>query len=251
MSAATIVRNIFKTITSPLGVLEDWAKEPLRAFENNRQQKNADREVDRSIKKQTEVGRIESQIRMEEETHKADLAIRMQTEVTRINAEIEEWQKDQQFERMKKVTEAVAHYQKHLNELNISTIRAIGEMDIELREKAQNLVLKKVTEFRQLQDAAQIQAAAEFDSIEEKYSTNERIREIMISASERKLVSVIENCEKFMQNLSIDIAEMSKNINQLTSSGQGFIIEQLQQFNQIGTSSVSSLPNVEEAKLIE
>ena len=85
MSAATIVRSVFKSITSPLGVLEDWAKEPLRAFENNRQQKNADREMDRRIKEQTEVGRIESQIRIEEETHKADLAIRMQTEITRIN----------------------------------------------------------------------------------------------------------------------------------------------------------------------
>lgn len=251
MSAATIVRNIFRAITSPLGVLEDWAKEPLRAFENNRQQNNADREVERRIKEQTEVGRIESQIRMAEETHKADLAIRMQTEVTRINVEIEEWQKDQQFERMKKVTEAVAHYQKHLNELNITTIRAIGEMDIELREKAQNLVLEKVVEFRKLQDAAQIQAAAEFDSIEEKYSANERIKDIMISASERKLVSIIENCEKFMQSLSSDIAVMSKNIDMLTTSGQQFIAEQLRQFNQIGNPSIQVIPNAEEAKLIE
>lgn len=251
MTLGNIVRNMFQTITSPLGVLEDWAKEPLRSFENSRQQKNADRELDRRIREQTEVGRIESEIRMAEETHKADLAIRMQTEVTRINVEIEEWQKDQQFERMKKVTEAVAHYQKHLNELNISTIRAIGEMDIELREKAQNLVLAKVMEFRKLQDAAQIQAAAEFDSIEEKYSTNERIKSIMISASERKLVSIIENCEKFMQSLSLDILAMSKNIDQLTSRGQDFIVAQLSQFNQIGNPSAQGIPNAEDAKLIE
>lgn len=251
MSCKKVLNDISNIIRGPLSVLEDWAREPLKKFENDRKQKNLDRNLGRSTKEKTEVGRIESEIRKAEETHKADLYVRMNTEINRINAETEEWQKDQQFERMKKVTEAVAHYQERLNELNLNTIRAIGEMDIELRAKAQNLVLEKTGQYRQIQDDAIKQAEEEFDRIEKKYGSNERVYNIMISATEGKLAGVIKSCDEFMAQLSTEIAKMNNNINSLTEKGQDFIQAQLSQFNQIGDSRHALSGQIEDAQIVD
>ena len=51
-------------------------------------------------------------------------------------------------------------------------IRAIGEKNLELREKVQMLVLEKMKELKALQDEAQKQAMEECDMIEEKYANN-------------------------------------------------------------------------------
>ena len=50
-----IVSTIGKIITAPGRILESWATEPLKRYENKRQQENADREVERRIREQTGV----------------------------------------------------------------------------------------------------------------------------------------------------------------------------------------------------
>ena len=96
-----IIGKIFKAVTSPLGVLEDWATEPLKRYENKRQQENADREVERRIREQTGVESVKSKLRREEADHQASLEIKMQTDIARINAETEQWVKDEEFARNK------------------------------------------------------------------------------------------------------------------------------------------------------
>lgn len=77
---------------------------------------------------------------MEEAEHQAELEIKMQTEIKRINAETEQWAKDKEFQRMVDLSKAVVNYRKALTDLQMNTIRSIGSMSIELREKAQNLI---------------------------------------------------------------------------------------------------------------
>ena len=55
-----------------------------------------------------------SEIALAEKEHSANLQIKMLKEVNRINVEIEEMLKDRQFERMKRMTKAIAKYQKEL-----------------------------------------------------------------------------------------------------------------------------------------
>ena len=138
MGFISAVTKICKSIGSPLGVLTDWAEEPLKIWENQRQEQNRDNEVRRDIERRTGVAKVESQIKREEtvintemelrriqaeansEAQKsqirikeakenADLQIRMQTEIERINAETEEWRKDQDFQRLVKATEAFCY----------------------------------------------------------------------------------------------------------------------------------------------
>ena len=55
-----------------------------------------------------------SEIALAEKEQAANLQIKMLKEVNRINVEIEEMLKDRQFERMKRMTKAIAKYQKEL-----------------------------------------------------------------------------------------------------------------------------------------
>jgi hypothetical protein len=250
MGLLSAVGKVFKVITGPLGVLEDWANEPLKRWENKRDQENRDREVERRIREQTGVETVKSDLRRQEAEHQANLEIRMRTEIERINAETEQWTKDKEFERMKNVAEAVANYRERLTDLQLNTIRAIGEMDIELRAKAQDLILTKTREYKALQDQAQKDAEEEFTRILDKFSGNERILDIMISSAEKKLASVIEGTSQFLLGLNEDIQKMNANIDLITRSGQSFIDRQIEtQFNGLSLPRAqSSNQQVEDAE---
>lgn len=236
MGILAVVGKVFKACTGPLGVLEDWAKEPLKHWENAREQSNRNREVERQIRQQTGVETVKSELRRKEAEHNASLEIRMQTEIARINAETEQWAKDQEFQRMKDVAEAVIHYREKLTELQLNTIHAIGNMDIELRAKAQNLILTKTREYKALQDQAQKDAEEEFERILNKFSGNERILDIMINSAQKKLASVIDSTSLFLVGLNEDIQKMNHNIDMIAQSGQAFIDRQIEsQFNSLSS----------------
>ena len=80
MGFLTVVGKVFKACNGPLGILEDWATEPLKRWENEREQANRDREVEREIRQQTGVETVKSELRRQEAEHNASLEIRMQTE---------------------------------------------------------------------------------------------------------------------------------------------------------------------------
>ena len=260
-----IVSGVGEVLSAPVKVLSDWASEPLKAFQANRDRKDKDKEVERKIREadalskilqaeqaatvenqiiqETKKEKIISEIKVEEakklsqisiakKESEADLQIKMQTEVNRISVEIEEMQKDRQFERMKKVTEAIAKYKKDLTDLNINTIRAIGDMDLDLRQKAQNLVLEKTKEFMAIQEAEIEKAGNKFLEIEEKFAGKPSY-DAMIMATQTKLASVIEITDNFMKQLNEQIVKMTDNINVLMQGGQEFITRQLDRFNTI------------------
>lgn len=243
MNVLTVIKGIGRVISNPLGILGDWAVEPLRNFEFKRDQIAKDNDLHRQIEVLTAQKRFETEMEMKVHNLRVDLEIKMQTEINRINVQLQEWQKDEQFNRMSKITEAVMTYQEKLTDLNICAIRKIGDMDIELREKAQDLILRKTYQYKELQDRAQKDAEDEFERILTKFSSNQRVLDIMINAAELKLVSVIDNSAKFLEELNIDIQMMNKNIDRLTSEGQSFIKDQLKQFKLNSPNDVNILEN--------
>ena len=245
MSIMSAVGSVLKVIVAPLDALGDWAREPLKRWENAREQANRDRDVERDIRRQTGVDRVQSELRQEEARQQCDLEIRMQTEIARINAETEQWAKDQELQRMKNVADAVVKFREALTQLQLNTIRTIGNMDIELRAKAQDLILAKTREYKALQDQATKDAEDEFGRILDKFSGNERILNIMISNSDKKLASIVDSTTMFLEELRGDISKMNENIDMITRSGQAFIDRQIEsQFNKL------SLPASDDPKLI-
>lgn len=243
MNALTVVKGIGRILSNPLGILEEWAVEPLRRFEFERDQIAKDNDLQRQIEVLTAQKRFETEMEIKLSNQRVDLEIKMQTEISRINVQLQEWQKDEQFNRMIKVTEAVMTYQEKLTDLNICAIRKIGNMDIELREKAQDLILRKTYQYKELQDRAQRDAEDEFERILTKFASNQRVLDIMVNAAESKLVSVIDNSVKFLEELNVDIQMMNKNIDRLTSEGQSFIKDQLRQFRLNSPNDINIIEN--------
>lgn len=222
---------VWKVVTGPLGVLENWANEPLKRWEHKRQEESKDRDVERRIREQTGVEEVHTRLQKELDENRASLEIRMQTEIKRINAETEQWAKDKEFERMSRVVDAMASYQERLTTLNLQTVQAIGEMNVDLRSKAQALILEKTREYQAIQREATAEAESEFERILEKFGGNERVLNIMISNSEKKLVSLLDATAQFMEELNKDLQNMNSNIDRLINMGHEHALKQLDKFN--------------------
>ena len=72
-------------------------------------------------------------------------------------------------------------------------------------------------ELKALQDEARKQAMEECDMIEEKYTNNERVKSMLLNASETKLVGIMNNCTRFIdefdnksKELNIEVKLLSK-----------------------------------------
>lgn len=221
-------------IYKPIELITDWAKEPLRRWEYRRREEAAGNNLRREIERETAANKIESEIKKAEKEHEVNLSIRKETEVRRIITEIEEWRKDQDFNRMEAVSEAIMKYQQELTKLNVNAINAIGNMQLELRNKAQDMVYEKAVKYKELQDQATNEAIADLKRIETEFPENEIARNILNKAVEQRLVNIIGTAHNFILELNNDIKEINSNISLLANSGQKFVEEHLKQFQAAG-----------------
>ncbi len=234
-------------ISKPIDALCEWATEPL---ESRRHDRN---ESARASSHQREVELQESRIKAESEAKIREKKAEVEHEVKRVKeielaiAEIDEWKKDKEFERMKKTTEAIMSYQEQLTKLNVNAINAIGHMQLELRERAQSLVYEKTIQYKELQDLAMKDAIADLQRIEEQFSDNDRAKDILTSAVDKKLANVIDTAQNFLLELNRDIKSLNEGISLLAEKGQSFIENHLDRFH---VSNSVLLENNDQEKLI-
>lgn len=222
MGILNILSKIGTFVTKPVDLLTDYGKEPLRG-----------REHKRNLERETNILNTNAQIERDKLELETDLAIKKETEVHRIITEIDELQKDKDFQRMKLVSESIMKYQEELTKLNVNAINAIGNMQLELREKAQDLVYDKTVRYKELQDKAIEEAGIDLEKILEKFPDNERMQDIMIKAVDKRLSNVIDTAQNFLLELNEDIKLLNKSINSLAEGGQKFIEKHLDNFHQL------------------
>ena len=223
MVLMNVIGDVGRAIASPVNLLYEWGSSRIRRSEATHN----------------------AELQMEVADHQAELEIKMQTEINRINAETEQWAKDKEFHRMVELSKAVVNYRKALTDLQTNTIRSIGSMSIELRDKAQNLILSKTREFMLLQSQAQKEAEGDFERIMEKFSGNERILNIMIDSAQKKQANIVNATARFMDGLNDDIKAMNQNIDSITKSGQAFIEQQISNMSNPLTLQGGMTKNVE------
>lgn len=240
MGVTSVIGKVFKTVTGPLGVLEDWAKEPLKRWENNRQQQNADREVERRIREQTGVESVRSQLRREEAEHQTSLEIKMQTDIARINAETEQWAKDKEAARSKELAEAAIEFIKQSGKLLSDIQSEFGNMNLELREKAQNFILEKTREFKAEAKEAFIDSMEEVKMIKENFPDDKEMEKMYIEDSRDRYRSFFTTTTEFIVNLKDELKNMNQSIDRLTISGQNNINRIINSF-----SSTMALPQAD------
>jgi len=248
-------------ISKPIEVLCDWASEPLKAREHDRNESAQNSAHQRNIDTLTAQSRsehefkiqekeLEHKLKSEEKTLEVELEVRRVREIEKAVAEIQEWKKEKDFERMERTTAAIALYLEQLTKLNIETINAIGHMQLELKERAQQLVYDKTIQYKTLQDTAIEEAMNDFLRIEEKFGDNERARDILIKAVDTKLGNIIATSTRFLEELNRDIVNLNESIDKLTNQGQRFIENHLERFHISDGRSPLKLANTNSEKLI-
>lgn len=235
MSFLTFFDKLDDIIYEPIKLVTDWAREPLKERENRRQmtrdQHSVQVESDAKMKQASHAANLD----MAQKKLDADLEIKRKTDVQRILVEIDELRKDKELVRMKAVSDAIMQYQEHLTRLNVNAINAIGCMQLDLREKAQNLVYEKTIKYKELQDSAHLQAVSEVERIEERFSGNEAAKMILYKSVDIRLANIISTAQNFLLELNNDIAVLNKSINLLTERGQTFIEDHLSQFHVVSS----------------
>lgn len=225
-------------IYEPIKLMTDWAREPLKSREHRRQVEREQHAIQAESEARMKEAFHAASIEMKQKSLDADLEIKRKTEVHRILAEIDELRKDKEFQRMKAVSDAIMQYQEHLTRLNVAAISAIGSMQLDLREKAQNLVYEKTIKYKELQDGAHAQAFDEIMKIENNFSGNEAAKSILYKSVDIRLANIISTAQNFLLELNNDIAVLNKSINLITERGQTFIQEHLGQFHVVTNGSL-------------
>jgi hypothetical protein len=265
MSLLDKLSKLGDVILKPVEAMTDWTKEPLRKWDHERNEeakvKEHNRKVEQELRQKTveanlqnEKINFESKIKMNEDSAKlerelkqkeveTELEIKKETEIKKILIELDEWKKDQEIQRMERVSEAIMRYQEQLTKLNVNATNAIGHMQLELRERAQELVYYKTIKYKELQDLALKEAMADLEKIDASFSNNEIAKNILIKAVDKKLSNIIDTAQNFLLELNSDIKLLNQSINLLTERGQSFIESHLAHFH------VAELP-MNEIKMI-
>ncbi|OKY73823.1 MAG: hypothetical protein BM485_16840 [Desulfobulbaceae bacterium DB1] len=232
-------------VMKPIELVTDWGREPLRKWDHER---GIERDRARiNVESQNKIREMEaeSDIRAREKEIDINLSIRKETEVKRIFIELEEFKKDKELQRMVAVSEAIMKYQQELTKLNVNAINAIGNMQLELREKAQQLVYDKTIKYKALQDQAINDAANDLKRIDSDFNDNEVAKDILIRAVDKRLANIIDTAHNFLLELNADIKLLNQSINILTEHGQTFIEGHLEKFHVIesATEAVKKIEN--------
>lgn len=241
-------------VLKPIEAMTDWAKEPLRKWDHERNENAKEAEHRRNVEFETTKVKTEAELRIKENSAKlelelrqktfdTDLAIKKETEINKILTELDEWKKDQEIQRMERVSESIMRYQEQLTKLNVNATSAIGHMQLELRERAQELVYDKTLKYKELQDLALKEAMIDLEKIETNFSNNEVAKNLLTKAVDKKLSNIIDTAQNFLIELNNDIKLLNQSINLLTERGQSFIENHLSHFH------VAELP-MNEIKMI-
>lgn len=228
-------------LAKPFEILSEYAREPLRGWEHDRTE--ASRSSSHEQTKDLELGRIRAQsdARIREKESEASLTSQTQ----RLERELEEWVKDQEIARFERVTEAVMRYRQQFVDMNNNAISAIGEMQIELRRRAHDLVEEKTRRYLTLQSEAISEAMTDLARIEEKFGGNPVAKQMLEKAVEHKLTMIIDGAGNLIHELTVDLKHLSESITRLADRGEEFVSIHLQQFHtrQLGTiDQISSNP---------
>ncbi|MEZ9399647.1 hypothetical protein AB4218_25160 [Vibrio splendidus] len=250
--ASRLGSALLSCVSKPVEVLCDWASEPLKTRSHERSESSRQSEHDRKMESMSAQAKSEYEIRAKEKELDVELEVRRVREIETTIAEIQEWKKEKEFERMERTTAAIAHYLEQLTKLNVETISAIGHMQLELKERAQQLVYEKTIQYKELQDVAVEEAMNDLLRIESQFGDNERAKDILVKAVDMKMGNIIDTSTRFLEELNRDIVNLNESIDRLTTQGQRFIESHLEHFHitDVGSPITSAIANHREEVLI-
>lgn len=181
----------------PMETICNWLKEPLKIFEAKRNMT--------AEEKKHELERIDR-----------EHAAKLESDMKKLDFELEELRKDKVIERNKATLETIKKYKADMAKLSVEIVNTIGNMTLDLRERANNFVQDNVKRYKELQDDAITKADKRLEEIETKYPKGSKSKEIMQDAVAKQMNSIIDRADNFMNTLNDDLKKITSMIDDIT-----------------------------------
>lgn len=219
MSVLDMFDKLDDIIYKPVETVCDWIKAPLNSFEHKRDMKKIQQAAD-----------IEAATRQQEvelEALRQRQAAELQADQRKWNAEIDQLINQQEEERRDRLVESIKRYQIDLANASRDIVNSIGLMSMELREKANNLVIEKTREYKIIQDEAKDDAMNRLEDIGKRFANNERVRIKMEDSVINNMDSIINQADKFITEMAEDLKRLNQNTDKLMGIGMETVTEML------------------------
>ena len=181
----------------PMETICNWLQEPLKIFEAKRNMT--------AEEKKHELERIDR-----------EHAAKLESDMKKLDFELEELRKDKVIERNKATLETIKKYKADMAKLSVEIVNTIGNMTLDLRERANNFVQDNVKRYKELQDDAITKADKRLEEIETKYPEGSKSKEIMQDAVAKQMNSIIDRADNFMNTLNEDLKKITSMIDDIT-----------------------------------
>lgn len=185
----------------PVKTICDWIEEPLKKWEHGRE---------------TDVRKLEAQL----ENDRAENDTRLQREMDEWEIKCQEMIREQEDAHNDKVVESIKNYQIQLANATEDIVKSIGIMSIELRREANNLVLEKTREYKQIQDEAKRQSVQELAEAKDMFfESDPDTYRMLVSDIMAERRSMVETAGTFITELSKDLKRLNENTDRLMNEG--------------------------------
>ena len=191
-------------VYEPVHLVCDALRQPLKNMDAKNSRR--DKELEASLVREVEAFAVEMELKRKRGEAEIELDTRQR------HAEIESMIADNELARNAKIVEAVKKYQEDLGKVSAVLLSSIGAMQLELRDQAQALCLKKTREYKSLQDEAMKQMVARMEEIEAKFPEG-RARTMMQDRVMEQNVSIVNRADEFISLLARDMEQLVQNFN--------------------------------------
>lgn len=217
------------------GVLE-WTSEPLKIFQHKRELAREKLVHCNEIEKEQVLAQLEAdRLKLI-----AELEIKKVTEANRINNEILQCAKDSELQRQKDISDAIIRYQREYNILVAEFISNISQLHIDLIDKAQDMIKRRLLDYKELQKEIRAEAFAEYKEICASMGDDEVGKEFMISSLKRTVDDLLDTSSNIIRDLNDDLRRLKVMIERCSTEGQISIEMRLRNLQIEGVSFVDN-----------
>ena len=229
-------------VYKPVETLCDWIEEPLRKWEHGRNM-NAN---EHAAQIEKEIHEFDAKLEMEREKNAAEMQFQRQ----KWDVEINEMIAEQEDLRRDKLVEAIKNYQIQLASASRDIVESIGKMSLNLRCKANDLVLEKMQAYKKIQDEAKLQCRKELQEVKDDFlESDPDTYHIMVDEIIQERRSMIETAGRFIDELSEDLKRLNENTDILMRQGMNTVERYLRPV--ADAMGVAVNVNADNAKMIE
>ena len=212
MAILDMFDKIDDIVYKPVEAVCNWVGEPLKKWEHKRRMQSME-----------QAARVEAEMREREagiETQRNEEAARLQVEQRKWNAEIDQMIAEQEDARRDRLVEALKRYQIELASASRDIVNSIGMMSLELRSRANVLVLEKTQAYRAIQDEAKTQSMRELQEAKEMFfETDPETYHLLVNDIMQERRTMVETAGKFIVELSEDLKRLNQNSDELMRMG--------------------------------